>query len=412
MDASFQDTLIYDWNFHNGDTFKPAKLTFDDETLRDGLQGPSITDPPIKDKIEILHLMNDLGIQSAALGLPGAGPHVVRDVTQLAQEIVDQKLAINANCSSRTMREDIQPIIDISQKTGLAIEACTFIGSSPIRTYTENWGFDFLLKCTEEAITFAVKNDMEVMFVTEDTIRSRPEDLKQLYTVAINSGAKRVCLCDTVGHATPEGTYSLVRFIGDLIKELGIDVEMDWHGHRDRGLSVANSIAAIRAGVTRIHGCALGAGERVGNTPMDALLVNCKLMGWVDNDLKMLNKYCQKVSQALGVPLPNNYPIIGEDAYKTGTGVHASAIIKAEQKESLWLVDYVYSGVPANMLGREQIIEIGPMSGISNVTYWLKKRNIEPKKEWVDAIFRKAKLSKKTLSEEDIYSTIGMIKEE
>ena len=399
--------LIYDWNTHENSAFKPNKpIEFDDETMRDGLQGPSVTDPPIEDKIEILHLMDSLGIHTAALGLPGAGPRAKADVRRLAKEIVDNKLNIQANCAARTVEADIIPIIEISQKVGLPIEACTFIGSSPIRQYAEGWDLDFLLRQTEIAVKFIVKHGLPAMFVTEDTIRAHPEDIRKIYTTAIDNGAKRICVCDTVGHATPAGAGNLVSFVQKIAKATGEEVKIDWHGHRDRGFALSNTFAAIEAGADRVHGCALGVGERVGNTPMDLILVNCILLGWIDNDLTSLKKYCQKVAQTYNVTIPKNYPVIGKDAFRTGTGVHAAAIIKAERKGQNWLADRIYSGVPAEWFGSHQIIEIGPMSGESNVIYWLKKKNIEPKKEWVAAIFNKAKSSDTILTDDAIYRVI------
>jgi 2-isopropylmalate synthase len=406
-----ESDLIYDWNLHNHSGFRPsAPIQFDDETLRDGLQGPSVIDPSIADKIEILHLMDELGIHTAALGLPGAGPRAVADVTRLAKEILASKLKIRANCAARTVEADIIPIIEISQKVGLVIEACTFIGSSPIRQYAEGWDLDFLLRQTENAVKFAVKHGLPVMYVTEDTVRSQPDHIRQLYTTAIRAGAKRICVCDTVGHITPTGVKNLVSFVVDVVKETGAEVGVDWHGHRDRGFDVANTIAAIEAGATRVHGCAIGVGERVGNTPMDLILANCKLMGWIDNDLTSLKKYCEKVSQAYGVPIPKNYPIIGADAFRTGTGVHAAAIIKAEKKGDAWLADRVYSGVPAEWFGGHQVIEVGPMSGESNVIYWLQKHNIEPQREWVTAIFNKAKSSNRILTDDEILEIVHRVK--
>jgi len=402
-----ESDLIYDWNLHNKSRFQPeSPIEFDDETLRDGLQCPSVTDPPIKDKIEILHLMDKLGIHTAALGLPGAGSRAVEDVTLLAREIVDSKLKIAANCASRTVEADIIPIVEISQKVGLPIEVCTFIGSSPIRQYAEGWDIDFLLRQTETAVKFAVNQGMSVMYVTEDTVRASPDDIRKLYTTAINAGAKRICVCDTVGHITPTGVKNLVSFVREVVEATSENVKIDWHGHRDRGFAVSNTFAAIEAGTNRVHGSALGVGERVGNTPLDLILVNCKLHGWIDNDLSALKSYCQKVSEALGLPIPKNYPVIGEDAFRTGTGVHAAAIIKAEKKGEAWLADRVYSGVPAEWFGSRQVIEIGPMSGESNVIYWLKKRNLEPKREWIDAIFKKAKSSNRLLRDEEIYKII------
>ena len=395
--------LIYDWNVV-GETPAPSlpRVMLDDETLRDGLQSPSVRMPAIDEKIRILHLINDLGIDTADIGLPGAGPHVVRDVERLAREIVDAKLAVAANCASRTLASDIQPIVDIAQRTGLAIETCTFIGSSPIRQYAEDWTIDRLQRLTDEAVSFAVKQGMTVMYVTEDTTRADPDSLRALYSTAIRAGAKRICIADTVGHATPAGAAAVVRFVQTIVDECGGGVGIDWHGHRDRDLAIENSLAAMRAGATRLHGAAIGIGERVGNTPMDALLVNLVLMGVRDADLTKLGDYCAATSDATGVPIPANYPVIGRDAFRTATGVHAAAVIKAYKKKDPVLADAVYSGVPASLVGREQGIEIGPMSGKSNVVYWLEKRGIEASEERVDRIFSKAKAAGSVLTEDEI----------
>ncbi|OGB91880.1 MAG: 2-isopropylmalate synthase [candidate division NC10 bacterium RIFCSPLOWO2_12_FULL_66_18] len=371
------------------------------------MQNPSVVDPHIEDKKRILHLMNDLGIQAADIGLPGAGPRAVEDVIALAQEIVSAKLAIRPNCAARTHKNDITPIIEISNKVGIPIEACTFLGSSPIRQYVEDWDIDRMLRLTEEAVDFAVKGGLPVMMVTEDTTRAHPEDLRRIYTIAINYGAKRICLADTVGHVTPYGVKHLMRFIKEMLREIGAqDVKVDWHGHRDRGLAVINSLVAIEEGADRIHGTAFGIGERCGNAPMEVLLVNCKLMGYIEQDLAKLNEYCRFVSRVCYLPIAPNYMIVGRDAFRTATGVHAAAIIKAEKKGHAWLADRVYSGVPASLVGRDQVIEIGPMSGESNVIYWLTKRGIEPTRELVEKIFRAAKQAHRVFTDEEILELI------
>jgi 2-isopropylmalate synthase len=365
-----------------------------------------VLSPPIEKKIEILHLMHDLGIQSADIGLPGAGPHVQEQVYRLASEIVEKKLDIFPNCAARTLKVDIQPVIDISQKAGIAIEVATFIGSSPIRQYAEDWPFEHLLKHTEEAVSYVVKNGLPSMYVTEDTTRATPEAVRKLYTTAIECGAGRICLCDTVGHATPDGVRNLVTFAKQVVADTGEEVKIDWHGHRDRGLDIPNTLAAIEAGVDRVHGCALGIGERCGNTPMDLLLVNLKLMGVIDNDLSRLRDYCVTVSEAVGVPIPPGYPVLGADAFRTGTGVHAAAVIKALKKEDSWLIDRVYSGVPAAEFGFQQKIEVGPMSGLSNVHYWLSSRGLPVTEELAQAIFQAAKDSNRLLEDSEIDSIV------
>ncbi len=401
-----ESDLIYDWNRPEGAAPEPARghVEVNDETLRDGLQSPSVKTPTIEQKLEILHKMAELGIDSANIGLPGAGPHVVDSVRRLAQEIVEQKLPIVANCAARTVRRDIEPIVEISQQVGLPIEVACFIGSSPIRQYTEGWDVDRLVALTEEAVQMAVDEGLPVMFVTEDTTRAAPDDLRRLYTAAVESGARRVCIADTVGHATPDGARHLVGFIRSLVDSLADDVRVDWHGHRDRGLAVANTLAAAEAGADRLHATALGIGERCGNTSMDTLLVNLCLLDWSRRDLTALPDYCRLVAEATGAALPDNYPIVGKDAFRTGTGVHAAAIIKAQEKGDDWLADRVYSGVPASLLGRRQEIEIGPMSGRSNVVYWLRAHGAEPVDEVVDEVFRRAKESETLLAEGEIRS--------
>ena len=401
--------LIYDWNTIDAPAAPPVPVMLDDETLRDGLQSPSVHTPTIEQKLRILHLMEALGIDTADLGLPGAGPHVVRDVERLAREIVNGRLRVHANCAARTLVSDIVPIVEVSQRTGLAIECGAFLGSSPIRQYAEDWTIDRLQRMADEAVSFAVKEGIEVMFVTEDTTRADPDSLRALYSTAIRAGARRVCIADTVGHATPAGARAVVRFVQTVIDECGGGIGIDWHGHRDRDLALENSLAAMEAGATRLHGAAIGIGERVGNTPMDALIVNLVLMGMRQADLSRLPEYCEVVSEATGVPVPHNHPVVGRDAFRTATGVHASAVIKAFKKRDLVLADAVYSAVPASLVGREQIIEIGPMSGRSNIVYWLEKRGLDATDDIVDRIFAKAKASKTVLTDDEILKTSGVV---
>ena len=398
--------LIYDWN--QTDAVRTGPVLLDDETLRDGLQSPSVRCPSLDEKLRILHLIDRLGIDTADIGLPGAGPHVVRDVERLAREIGDQRLKVRANCAARTVLADIRPVVDIAQRTGVEIECCTFIGSSPLRQYAEGWGIDQLLKLTEEAIAFAVGEGLPVMYVTEDTTRADPDTLRKLYTTAIRAGAKRVCIADTVGHSTPAGAAAVVRFIAGVVEECGGGVGIDWHGHRDRDFAVINSLAALEAGATRLHGAAIGIGERVGNTPMDMLLVNLVLMGYIERDLSALVEYCEYVSEVTRVPIPPNYPVVGRDAFRTATGVHAAAVIKAFRKNDRELVDAVYSGVPASLVNREQEIEVGPMSGKSNVVFWLEKRGLPATEEIVDRLFARAKASESVLTEEEIRRELGV----
>jgi 2-isopropylmalate synthase len=395
---------IYDWNLAAAPPIAPGtRVLLNDETLRDGLQNPSVFDPSIEEKIEILHLMESLGIDSLNIGLPGAGPRAAAHTEALAREIATNRMRIRPNAAARTVEADIRPIAEISQRAGIAIEAATFLGSSPIRRLVEDWTVDHLERTTEAAVKFAVSHNLPSMYVTEDTIRTDPETVKRLYSAAIRSGARAIVLCDTVGHATPEGAFNLVKFaIENIVKPSGEKIRVDWHGHNDRGLSISNSIAAVMAGADCVHAAANALGERVGNTPMELMLVNLRLMGLIDRDLSRLKEYCEKVAKATHTAIPPNYPVIGRDAFRTATGVHAAAIIKAFRKGDESLANIVYSGVPSHLFGLEQVIEIGPMSGKSNVLFWLDRHQLPADDATVNRIFEAAKQSARVLTDDEV----------
>src|SRR3984957_9078317 len=399
-----QSDWIYDWNLASAPLIPAGtKVLLNDETLRDGLQNPSVHDPGIDEKIRVLHLMESLGIDSVNIGLPGAGARAVEHCEALAREIATNHMKIRPNCAARTLENDILPIVEISQRVGIAIEAATFLGSSPIRRLVEDWTVDHLERTTEKAVRFAVEHGLPSMYVTEDTIRTDGDTVKRLYSCAIRNGARAIVLCDTVGHASPSGAYNLMKFaVDEVVKPSGEKIRVDWHGHNDRGLAVANSLAAIAGGANQVHAAANSLGERVGNTAMELMLVNLRLMGLIKQDLSRLREYCERVASATHTSIPVNYPVVGRDAFRTATGVHAAAIIKAFRKNDPELVNAVYSGAPAHLFGLEQVIEVGPMSGKSNVLYWLEKRGINGDEALVNRIYDAAKKSSRVLTDAEI----------
>ena len=394
------DSLIYDWN-RDGRAARAdyRAVELDDETLRDGLQGPSVRNPPLEVKKRLLHLMDELAIDSADIGLPGASAQARESIVALAKETTRLR-HLKPNCAIRTHPDDVRGAIEAATESGVAIEACAFIGSSPIRRFAEDWTLDTMLKSVETSVAALARAGLPVMFVTEDTTRADPETLVRLYDTAIGLGAKRICVSDTVGHATPEGVRNLLTFVRDeIVRDRAVKV--DYHGHNDRGLGTINALAAT-ALADRVHGCALGIGERVGNTSMDQLLINMQLFGLVDRDLTPLVEYTALVAEHCGIPIPPNYPAMGADAFRTGTGVHAAAVIKALRKNDRALADRVYSGVPASVLGREQRIEVGPMSGESNVVFWLEQHGFAVTPGRVSRILDAAKASDRLLSEAEL----------
>jgi 2-isopropylmalate synthase len=411
VDRDLSETdIIYDWNsVEKVAPLAPGrKIKFMCETLRDGIQSPSVVDPKIDDKIKLVQIASDLGIHHLDVGLPGAGTRAVEDCTRLIEYIRDQKLPIKPACAARTHVNDIRPIVEMSQKTGVEIEVMAFIGSSPIRLYAEGWDMALMLQRSAEAIDLAVKNGLPCTYVTEDTTRSRPETLDKLFRNAVDHGAHRLCICDTVGHSTPDGIRNLLKFTRNLLDAMGAKhVGIDWHGHNDRGLGVTNTLFAAEYGADRLHGTALGIGERVGNAALDQVLMNLKLLGELNHqDLSKLLLWCHLTAKACHVAIPSNYPLVGEDAFRTATGVHAAAIIKAEAKGHNYLADRIYSGVPAGMFGKEQGIEIGHYSGESNVVYWLRKRGIDPEPGLVKTILAIAKSGDHILTEEELKQII------
>jgi 2-isopropylmalate synthase len=407
--------LIYDWNeVGRKGRITPRHCTFFDETLRDGLQNPSVVDPPVEKKLEILHLMADLGIHEADIGLPGSSKRAFEDCLRMCREVADHKLKIRVACAGRTVVGDITPMIELSQRAGIPVDVYAFIGSSPIRQYAEAWDVALIAKRSTEAIDVAVKAGLQVAYVTEDTTRSRPDVLTTLFRAAIDHGASRLCLSDTVGHATPDGVRNLIQFTKSVVAGTGAaDIGIDWHGHNDRGLALENAIWALEFGADRVHGTALGIGERVGNAQMELILLNMKLLGQLeDQNLTRLLDYCKAVAEAVGWTVPINYPLVGRDAFRTATGVHAAAIIKSMQKGDAWLADRIYSGVPAGMFGRKQEICIGFMSGASNVNYWLTERGIAPNEKLVAEILKAAKLENHILDEAEVMAVVERVRAE
>lgn len=400
----YHDT-IYDWNrVDDAQQVLRRRVLLHDETLRDGLQSSYVRHPATEEKLELVHLMEALGVDSVDLGLPGAGDRARRECMTLARAIAREGMRIRPVVAARTHRDDIRASLEVAEHAGIPVEVMIFIGSSPIRMLAEAWDLPFLLERTTESIRLCRQAGLPVTFVTEDTTRSRPDVIYRLFSHAVDMGANRLCVCDTVGHAMPDGIRVLMRYVLDLLKAMGVDVPVDWHGHNDRGLALSNALWAMAHGADRLHGCALGVGERAGNTSMDRLIMNLRLMGVLgeDRDLSRLLEYCRRASAVLDVPIAPNYPLAGRDVFRTQTGVHASAILKARRKGDDFLADRVYSGVPAGMFGRRQEICVGPMSGQSNAEQALLDRGLDPTPERVQALLRVAKSEQRILAPEDI----------
>jgi len=295
---------------------RAAAVRLVDETLRDGLQNATGYSPPTGEKIALLHWMARLGVDVVSVGLPAAGGQYALDTIELVREIVRAKLPLVATAAARTVERDVAEVARVADQAGMPLEVYGFIGSSPIRHLVEGWDLGFLVRSIAEAASAARRYGLPFTLVTEDTTRSRPDVLRAMYGAAIDAGAQRICLADTSGHATPRGVEQLVTFVQTELAARGaLHVGLDWHGHNDRGLAVSNALWAASLGVERIHGTALGVGERVGNPPTELLVDNVARLGLrpavAGDDLR---EYCRLAQRVLGWTIPADHPIAGRAA--------------------------------------------------------------------------------------------------
>ena len=309
---------MYDWNTAKVPEWRgTAKVSLVDETLRDGLQNATAIDPPLEQKRQLLHHMAEIGVDVVSVGLPAASRRALDEAAALVETIRDNNLPLIPTAAGRTMAGDVQGVADVAQRTGVAVEAYAFIGSSPIRHFSEGWDIDFLRARISESVAVAQREQIPYCLVTEDTTRARPEVLEQLFKTALDGGATRLCICDTVGHATPDGVARLLRFTRDLLSATGHnDVGLDWHAHNDRGLSLQTALWASEVGADRIHGTALGIGERVGNVPLELLALNLGMLGSKPKaNRAALRSYCDLAATSLGIGgIPDTHPLFGKAA--------------------------------------------------------------------------------------------------
>lgn len=400
-----QDSLVYDWNAEATSSWAARRIELLDETLRDGLQSPSAQNPLLPQKLEGLRRMARLGVSAVNLGLPSVSPAAREEALQMLRLIREERLGLLPVCAGRTLASDVIPILELAEEAGVVIEVSVFVGASPIRWRAEGWDLAKVSALTREAVSLGARAGLPVTFVTEDTTRTPPATLRQLFELALEHGASRLCLCDTVGAASSAGVKRLVGFARELVSSSSKPIGLDWHGHDDRGLGLANALNAIEAGVDRVHATALGIGERVGNTPLELLVANLALLAGREPDAARLRAYAEHFAAAIGIPIPEDHPLVGANAFRTATGVHAAAIVKALGKGEA-LADRVYSLLPVSRFASGHDIRIGYMSGSSNVVHWLKRHSIEPSDALVSRILERAKAANRVLRDDEVLAVV------
>lgn len=408
-----QKEIFYTWNSVSPERLGDVKvdaLKFDcvfDETLRDGIQAPTVRNPPLEAKKKIVDYMVRSGVRHADLGFPGANETALNECVQLVEHIKENSHELKPAFAGRTTTSDISAISRVAELTQMNIEAYGFVAISPIRRYVQGWDISEIQSSIKTSSKECREGGSEFVLVLEDAFRCPPETLKEIYDVALESCPSRICLCDTVGAALPEGTKALIQWTAGYLQDQNGGIPLEWHGHNDRGMAVANSLAALDAGCSRVHGTILGVGERAGNAALDQLIVNLYSTTDLPENLKPLVDYADFAQEELAVNLPYNYPALGRDVFKTSAGVHAAAILKAHKSGNSILKDMVYSSVVASQLGREQEVLIDEVAGANNVEYWfLSQGRTDFTKEKSEAILREAKSRKGFLSDEEIRNVI------
>ncbi len=369
-------SALYDWNAPP--TGRRA-IDVADATFSDGVQSPSVIDPSQPDKRRLLARMSELGLRSASIGVPGMGPRQFADALDLARELMRGQWPIDASCGVRASVKDVATALDVRERSGLDVELAIAVPASPIRLEAEGITLDRLQEVTETAIAFAVRAGARVAGVLEDASRTPPEVLAVLIRHLLALGASAIRVCDSVGHAMPDGTRALIRFATEQVKGRGgRAIRVEWQGQQDRGMALANALAAVDAGADRVLASALGLGERSGTVPMELLLTNLRLAGRWPHTLGALAEYCETAAAAFGVRIAPAHAVVGADAFRTGTGSHATALVKALRAGDRWLADNVCTGVPASLVGAESRIDVSPVSGLSNVRWWLSQHGYDP----------------------------------
>jgi 2-isopropylmalate synthase len=331
------------------------------------------------DKRRLLVLMSELGLRSAALGYPGSGPRQFADALALAREVMRAQMPIDASCSARASVKDVATVLDVIERSGLDVEVAVSLSVSPIMLGAEGITIDRVQEAADASISFAVRAGARVVAVIEDASRTPPEMLAVLIRHVLSLGATAIQVSDSVGQSTPEGTRALLRFVSEQVKvRSGRTVRVDWHGQQDRGLALANALAATEAGADRVLASALGLGERCGTVPLELLLTNLRLIGRWPHTLNALQEYCESAAAAFGVAIAPAHAVIGADAFRIGSGAHATAMVKALRSGDRSLADVVCSAVPASLVGAEPRVDVSPVSGLSNVRWWLAQHGYDP----------------------------------
>ena len=374
--------FLYSWNALNRANISNVKI---EDDIRDALQSVRTVQPLLSERKALLDLSAKVGIQYSFLGFPAASQNETNLVTALVKHIADEKIPIEPVLMARALENDVKRIIEIQNETSYAVAADIFINTSALRLKIEGWTLDTIINKIKKSHHLSVNNNLKYRISLEDSARTAPDSIEILIKEIINLGIKTIVLCDTVGDCLPSGASNLTSFVMDIISKENVDVEIGWHGHNDKGLSLANALASVEAGATIISGTFTGIGERTGNIPLEQIIYILSQNGNQLYDLKYLKPLCDMLSATTKTKIPYSLPIIGKDAFSTSTGTHVAAIYKAKEFGQSF-EDLMYSGVAASDLERRQTLLIGPNSGRSAIIAALEEIQIVATENTVTSI--------------------------
>lgn len=395
----------YSWGEYD---FSKKVVQVLDTSLRDGLQDAQIRHPSLEEKERLVDILVQVGVEAIDIAIPIARGSHLREAIQLARRIPSN---VTVACLARTDASDIQAAVDLAQGAGRPIETIVFCGASPLRRWVEDWDVTEITEWMAKSVNFASKQGLIPTVATEHTTQTEPEVIKQIYLAGLDNGGQKVCIADTSGAASPISTEKIIRFFRDEVLKSFNDVDIDWHGHNDRGLSVINSLVALSAGAQRVHGTAIGIGERAGNTPLEQMLINLKMARDPKRqDLGAISELATFAAEIFNVPVPPNYPGLGEKVYRTASGIHAAAELKAGQLGLKGTTPY--SAVSPEWVNRETDVVVGPLSGSHNVRFVAERLGIPATNEFIARALDVAKSANRILTDQDIKNIANSLTDE
>ena len=388
---------LYSWNRLDREQYRRVRI---EEDTRDALQSARAVQPSTLQRKKLLDLSAKVGVHFAFLGFPAASRREADQCVALVEHIATQRLEIEPVLMARALESDIEPILGIRERSSRDVTADIFIGTSGLRLKVEGWTLDAMLGKIRKAARFASENDLNFRISLEDSTRTAPDELAKSARAAIDAGAKAIILCDTVGDCLPSGASRTTAFVMELIERAGADVDVGWHGHNDKGLSLANALASIEAGASIVSGTFTGMGERTGNIPLEQMILILSEAGNEMYDLRYLTRACELFCLSSRIEMAPGLPIVGRDAFSTSTGTHAAAIRKARAMGRDF-EDLVYSAVSAGALGRAQTLLIGPNSGRGAICAVLEEMSIPATDRTVGLVLHHCKENDRCLESAD-----------